>query len=132
MIPLYQLSVPHQDTQKSPIAYISKWNCNSPQRCVLRVCTWRRVVKLPNSSQILRTASDLLKILSKKFPSSFPSHFLHYEKREKKKLLNCFEGKGEKFPKYRYVSQSRSTHVVVIVFPVRFIDVVTLWMDIRY
>ena len=130
-IPLNQLSVPPRDTQKSPIAYISKWNCNSPQWCASRVYEWGRVVKLPSPSQILRTASDLLKILSKKFPSSFPSHRFDYEKKEKKKLLNCFEDKGEKFPKYHYVSQSRSTHVVVTVFPVRFIDVVTVWMDIK-
>ena len=109
-IPLNQLSVPSRDMQKLRIAYISKWNCNSPQWCASRVYGWGRVVKLPHPSQILRTASVLLKILSKKFPSLFPSHLFHYEKKEKKKLLNCFEGKGQKFPKYHYTSQSRSTH----------------------
>ena len=123
--------MPSRDTQKSPIAYISKWNCNSPQWCASRMYGWGRIVKLPNPSQILKTASDLLKILPKKFPSLFSSHLFHYEKKEKKKLLNCFEGKGQKFSKYHYVSQSRSTHVVVIVFPVSFIDVVTAWMDIK-
>ena len=129
-IPLNQLSVPSRDTQKQPIAYISKWNCNPPQWCASRVYGWQRVVKLLNPSQILRTVSDLLKILSKNFHPRFHLTFFT-EKKEKKKLLNCFEGKGEKFPKYHYVSQSRSTHVVVIVIPVRFIDVLIVWMDIK-
>ena len=87
------------------------------------MCWWGRGIKLPNPSQILRNVSDLLKILSQKFPISFPTHIFHYKRKDKNRLLNCFEGNDETFTKYHYVSQWRSTHVVVIVFPVRFIKV---------
>lgn len=69
--------------------------------------------------------TDCLNFVEKKINLVSIAPF-HYERKAKKRLLNCFEDKGEKFPKYRYVGQSRSTHVVVIVFPVSFIDVVTI------
>ena len=80
--------MPSRDTQKPPIAYISKWNCNPPQWCASRVYGWLRVVKLLNLSQILRTASDLLKILPKNFHPRFHlTFFTTWREKEVAKLL---------------------------------------------
>ena len=76
-IPLNQISV-HKGTQrnrdmkKSPIADISKCNCNSPQWCVTRVCKWGEVLNFPtcptfkyrirSSQNIVRKISNLVSI----------------------------------------------------------------------
>ena len=68
-----------------------------------------------STQNIVRKISNLVSI------ASFP-----YQRKEKNRLLSCSGDKGKRFPKYRYVGQSRLTHVVVVVFPVRFIEVVTV------
>ena len=84
-----------------------------------------RGVKLPNPSTFKNRIRSTQNIAGKvsNIVSVSP---IHYGRKDKKRLLNCSGEKGEEFSKYHYVGQLESTHVVVIVFPVTFINIVTV------
>ena len=95
-IPLNQLSMPSRDMQKSPIAYTSKWNCNSPQWGASRLYGWGRVVKNPNHN-FKNPVRSTQKIVEKICFLVSISPFSLWKEREKQ-VVKLLWGQGSSFP----------------------------------